>query len=65
MADTTAAENPKALGEYTDANGNTFQLNEADAKRLGFSRVESKIVEAEAETKPSRRALNYRPATTK
>lgn len=50
-------EIPAPLGEYADANGNTFQLNAEDAKRLGYKRVtaakaETKVVEAEAETKP-------------
>lgn len=53
------------LAEYVDGNGNTFQLNEADAKRLGYKKVpaaktEAKVVEAPAETKPARRT-----ATTK
>lgn len=43
---------PAPLAEYVDANGNTFQLNEADAKRLGYEQVEAKVVEAEAKTKP-------------
>lgn len=59
------------VAEYVDANGNTFQLNEADAKRLGYakagtkaakaSQMETKVVEAEAQTKPAAR----RTATTK
>lgn len=34
------------LGEYADAKGNTWQLDAADAKRLGYSRVENKAVTA-------------------
>ncbi len=34
------------VAEYVDAAGNTWQLNEADAKRLGYDRVEAKVVEA-------------------
>lgn len=52
---------PEPLAEYVDANGNTFQLNEADAKRLGYEPVETKVVEAEAKTKPPAK----RTATTK
>lgn len=61
------ATDPNAVAEYEDENGNTFQLNEADAKRLGYRKVgtrastETKVVEAEATAKPSAR----RTATTK
>lgn len=55
------------LAVYEDENGNTFQLNAADAERLGYRKVgtrastETKVVEAEASTKPAAR----RTATTK
>lgn len=55
------ATDPNAVAEYEDENGNTFQLNEADAKRLGYSKVTTKVVEAESETKPPAK----RTATTK
>lgn len=66
------AKDPRAVEEYVDGNGNTFQLNEADAKRLGYAKaaggkaaraeqVETKVVEAEPGTKPPAK----RTATTK
>lgn len=59
-------EIPDPVAEYADAAGNTFQLNEADAKQLGYKRVspsrtEAKVVTAEAESKPTSR----RTASTK
>lgn len=60
------SEAPDPVAEYVDAAGNTWQLNEADAKRLGYKRVspakaEAKVVEAEAPGKPAAR----RTASTK
>lgn len=56
------AKDPRAVEEYVDGNGNTFQLNEADAKKLGYAKVDNKVIAAsDAETdaappaKPSRR----------
>ncbi len=49
---------PEPVAEYVDDKGNTWQLNEADAKRLGYRKVgtrqapETKVVEAEAPAKP-------------
>lgn len=63
--------NPQPLAEYVDAAGNTWQLDDADAKRLGYKKVttkaakadqvETKVVEAEPASKPTAR----RTATTK
>lgn len=60
------AADPPALAEYVDANGNTWQLSEAAAKRLGYKRVaaaraEAKVIESEPPGKPATR----RTATTK
>jgi hypothetical protein len=59
------------VAEYVDPDGNTWQLNEADAKRLGYAKVgtkaakadqvETKVVETDAPSKPAAR----RTATTK
>lgn len=59
MNDDEQAEAPAPVAEYTDANGLTWQLNEADAKALGLAQVETKVVEAVVETKPpAKRATN-------
>jgi hypothetical protein len=49
MSDETEAPQ---LAEYTDERGLTYQLSAADAKLLGYSRVETKVVESAVEVKP-------------
>lgn len=66
------SEEAVPVAEYVDANGNTWQLTEEMAKRLGYSPageaaveakvVEAKVVEAEPKKKP---APARRTATTK
>ncbi len=57
-----SGQDPGPVAEYVDGNGNTWQLNETDAKRLGYERVEAKVIETPtAATKPPAK----RTATTK
>lgn len=62
---TDAEVNPDAqVSQYTDTNGNVWSLNEADAKRLGYAKVENKVIVAE-EDEPAAKAPARRSASTK